>query len=298
MICALLVLALVGLGSSMKVGQCCSISCQSPESYNLTNLDNQLTLSVLVSEHIRTKAIVTYDVGLDRDLVFSSSTYKVSKLVDQGLSQTHASQSNVALQPVLSSQTRQNGHRFMHFDGVGNKRLLGNLDLNPASGQRDLLTVFIVFRVDGFDANTHWVRNGIFGHDNYGFDKFICFLPTRALMVSGTTGNNIQISTFPEKANPGAIGVWNVLSVQWNVEGGAAASSVYCNGKLLAKFESRTSPGDVRFSIGDLDPRGLVPLKGAIGDFVMYRELELSDQMIKMHHSHFINKWGIDADTN
>uniref|UniRef100_H2Y9Z8 Uncharacterized protein n=1 Tax=Ciona savignyi TaxID=51511 RepID=H2Y9Z8_CIOSA len=265
-----LTLMVVGFGSSMNLEQC-SIKCDSANAPAAGTPDKKLEVSLQISEHIHSKALAHYDVRFDRDFVFSPSTNKISKIYDQGLSQTHITQSDAALQPVLSP-ARQNGHRFMHFDGNGNKRLLGNINLNPASGQLDLLTVFIVFRVDGFDANTHWVRNGIFGHDDYGYDKFICFLPDGTLMVSGATNNNVQVTEFPNKANPGAIGQWNVLSVQWNVEGGAAASSVYCNGKLLAKFQSRTSPGDVRFSVGDLDPRGLVPLKGAIGDFVMYRD--------------------------
>ena len=37
-----------------------------------------------------------------------------------------------------------------------------------------------------FDANTYWHRNGLFGNDNGGYDKFVSFLqlPDKDLLVS------------------------------------------------------------------------------------------------------------------
>ena len=51
-----------------------------------------------------------------------------------------------------------------------------NINLNPASGQADIVNVFIVYRLNS-NTGSYFVRNGLFGHDNGGFDKFVTFSP-------------------------------------------------------------------------------------------------------------------------
>ena len=45
--------------------------------------------------------------------------------------------------------------------------------------------------------------------------------------------------------------------------------SIYCNGKLLTKFESRTSPGSTKMTFGDLNPQRVAGA-GFNGDIALF----------------------------
>ena len=70
--------------------------------------------------------------------------------------------------------------------------MLSNINLNPGSGQDDIVNVFIVYRINSF-TGSYAVRNGLFGHDDGGYDKFVAFSPTGELLISGTTNQHIVI---------------------------------------------------------------------------------------------------------
>uniref|UniRef100_F7AL45 Uncharacterized protein n=2 Tax=Ciona intestinalis TaxID=7719 RepID=F7AL45_CIOIN len=107
-----------------------------------------------ISDYITSTATVQYRVDYDTDIKISE-TSRVSEVHDQGLSKLPALQNNTHLQPRLS-QERQNGHRFLVFDKMPN-RLITNLDLNPKQGENDLVTVFMVYRIDSHrEANVHF----------------------------------------------------------------------------------------------------------------------------------------------
>nr|XP_026690378.1 uncharacterized protein LOC100178097 isoform X3 [Ciona intestinalis] len=245
-----------------------------------------------ISDYITSTATVQYRVDYDTD-VKVSETSRVSEVHDQGLSKLPALQSNLQLQPRLS-QARQNGHRFLMFDQMPN-RLITNLNLNPKQGENDLFSVFIVYRVDSHSQVSIQPWRGLFGTDNRYWDKFIA-LGIDSLSVSGAVGDMIQITSIVNNANPSALHVWNVLSVQWNVDGGVNASSVWCNGKLLQRFQAKTTPSDSRFVIGDINPQGIRYFHGAYGEFVLFKDIIITDEIMKKYHSHFIEKWGIEAD--
>uniref|UniRef100_F7A263 Uncharacterized protein n=2 Tax=Ciona intestinalis TaxID=7719 RepID=F7A263_CIOIN len=126
-----------------------------------------------ISDYITSTATVQYRVDYDTDVKISG-TSSVSAVYGEGLSPLPALQNNSLFQPRLS-QERQNGHRFLVFDKTSNK-LITNLDLNPKNGENDLVTVFIVYRVDNLKENikndaSNW--QGLFGTHNSGWDKFI-----------------------------------------------------------------------------------------------------------------------------
>nr|XP_026693067.1 uncharacterized protein LOC113474801 [Ciona intestinalis] len=245
-----------------------------------------------ISDYITSMATVQYRVDYETDLNVSE-TFNVSAVYGQGLSSLPSLQSNPQLQPRLS-QKRQNGHRFLLFENKLS-RLVTNLNLNKKQGENDLFTVFIVYRLDAVmpPGSYDWI--GLFGIDNLGYDKYIG-LASDKVVVSGTLGNSIKITSTRINANPRALRVWNVLSVQWNVDGGVDASSVWCNGKLLQRFQARTSASDTRFTIGDLFPSGRRSFRGAIGEFVLFKSIVITDEVMKKYQLHFIHKWGITAD--
>ncbi|XP_002122386.3 uncharacterized protein LOC100185808 [Ciona intestinalis] len=248
-----------------------------------------------ISDYITSTATVQYRVDYDTD-VNISGTSNVSAVYGQGLSPLPALQNNSQFQPRLS-QERQNGHRFLVFDKKYN-RLITDLDLNPKNGENDLVTVFIVYRPDSFRVNnpnrpSNW--QGLFGTDNKGWDKFIALASDR-IVVSGTVRYNIQITSNLTNANPSTLNVWNVVSVQWNLDGGVDASSVWCNGKLLQRFQAELSPSATRFAIGDINPQAVSYLHGAIGEFVLFKDIVITDYEMKKYQLHFIEKWGITAD--
>ncbi|XP_078488177.1 uncharacterized protein LOC144745916 [Ciona intestinalis] len=251
--------------------------------------ENSLFVRMAVLDHIRTKARVHYDVGLDTNVVYDATSNKISKIFDQGLRQAHMVQNNAANQPTVSS-SRQNGKRFISFDGR-NRWMIANLNLDD---QHDI-NVFIVYKITAYDANTDWLRNSLFGNNNGGYDKYISFFPNGDMIVPGSVGQYVRVSTYPTGANAGAVGVWNVLSVQWKVGGPPNSSSVWCNGQILFRFQAEVSPGSPSLALGALYPSGHYYLKGAIGEFLVYKGISMADKNIMDHHQYFMHGWAIDG---
>ena len=105
--------------------------------------------------------------------------------------------------------------------------MVSDINLNVVSGQKDIVNIFIVYRIKGYDTNTYQVRNGLFAHDNGSSDKFVSFSPNGDLVVSGTTNDYIikgsnptpnkqPIAPYKAKANAGEINKWVCLSIHWD----------------------------------------------------------------------------------
>ena len=92
-------------------------------------------------------------------------------LYDNTINETNATQTTSANQPKLSS-TKQKNRYLIEFKKADNTRLISNINLNPISGAKDIVNIFIVYRITGV-SNSYWTANGIFGHDDGGFDKFV-----------------------------------------------------------------------------------------------------------------------------
>nr|XP_026695186.1 uncharacterized protein LOC113475330 [Ciona intestinalis] len=244
-----------------------------------------------ISDYITSTATVQYRVDYDTD-VKVTETLGVSKVYDHGLSSIPATQYNPNHQPQLSRE-KQNGHRFLVFKETKNC-LETHIDLNRKRGEKDLFSVFIVYRIDTHSMDSLLPWRGLFGIDNGGFDKFIG-ITSSVLRIAGTVGN-VKIRHTLSNADPKALHVWNVISVQWNVNGGANASSVWCNGKLLQRFQAKTTDSETSFAIGAFHPTCRVHLEGAIGEFVLFKGDVITDDVMKKYHSYFIEKWGITAD--
>ena len=241
-------------------------------------------------------------------MIYDATTRKVSKVIDQAIQGNDAVQNTTSLQPTFSTKSERINYRyFLKFDG--SKRMVSDINLNPASGSKDIVNIFIVYRLKSFFANNYWVRNGLFGHDNGGYDKFISFSPNSELIVSGDKNNfnvigsnpvtlKYPIAAYKTKANAGEINKWICLSVHWDNYTTPAGnnSSVYCNGKKLANFESKRMTGSTQMTLGDLNPNGVAPLDGDIAFFALYKDKLIAEKDILLHHHVLCNWFDIDHD--
>ena len=245
-------------------------------------------------------ALYRLERGISTEVVIDNTTRKISKLYDQTLYENHAEQTTSANQPTLcTSTTKINNRYYLNFNG--SQRMLSNIDLNVASGGQDIVNIFIVYKLNSFTGSGMW-RNGLFGHDNLGYDKFVAFGPSGDLVLSGTTNDYIvigpnsvngvtPISPYLSEANAGELNKWCCLSIHWNVPAGVNKSSVWCNGKKLCDFTARTSAGSNQMTFGDLNPGGTAGLDGSIAFFGLYKERVISDPDIKLHHRVLCKNW-------
>ena len=70
--------------------------------------------------------------------------------------------------------------------------MISVIDLNPAVDEQDIINVFIIYKISSY-AGSYWTRNGLFGHDNDAFDKFVSFSDQGHLIVACTTNYHIVI---------------------------------------------------------------------------------------------------------
>ena len=256
--------------------------------------------ATFIDGYIKQNAECLYSVerGTKEELQYNSSTRAISSLFDQTLSGLNATQTTSAQQPKLS--TTKNAKRFFFtFDGT--KRMLSNVDLNPATGANDIVHVFILFRLTTHSGSNANFRNGLFGHDNGSWDKFVSFNPlsSNSLIISGTTNQKrVEVggNDWKTKANASELNKWCCLSVHWDVPAGAKKSSCWVNGKKVKNFTSRTSQGSTQMTFGDLDPNGLAGLKGDIQLFLLYKGWGMSDLIVKAHHKMICERFGVDHD--
>ena len=158
--------------------------------------------------------------------ILNSAT--ASTLFDRTLSGLNAVQTVSNRRPKLS--TGKNAKRYYFtFDGVDD-RMISDIDLNPGSGQDDIVHVFMLYRFHFHSGPNAHSRNGLCGHDNGGWYKFVVFDPTNsnAMRISKVQGANtvdVTSSDWPFKADASVLNKWICLSVYWDVPGGATGSS-------------------------------------------------------------------------
>ena len=244
----------------------------------------------------QSNSFYNFPTGNSHELTYDSVTRKVSKIFDQSLSQDDAYQSDMSKMPVICNKNNRINNRY-YIEFTGSERLLSDIDLNPAVGADDIVNIFIVYKLNTIP--THYWVNGLFGHDNSGYDKFIG-LYTNNLIISGTVNNFINIGSgvvngyqphapFKNKANASVLNVWICLSVHWNVA--TEKSFVYINGQKICEFTSRVSAGSNKLTIGDLNPSGVSGLDGSIATFLLYKGKKMAIRDILLHHHVLCEKW-------
>ena len=251
-----------------------------------------------VDGYIKENAECLYSVerGTKEEVVITASSRAIFILSDKTLSGLNATQSVLSRRPILS--TTKNAKRF-YFTFDGNKRMTSLIDLNPGGGN-DIVHVFILFRLKTHSGSNQYFRNGLFGHDNGGWDKFVSFNPknNNNLIISGTTNQKIEVggNDWQTKANATELNKWCCLSIHWDVPAGANKSSCWVNGKKVKSFSARTSSGSNRMTFGDLDPNGVAGLNGDIQLFLLYKGWGMTELIIKAHHKMICERYGVDHD--
>ncbi|XP_078483044.1 uncharacterized protein LOC144743351 [Ciona intestinalis] len=257
----------------------------------------QMPITVIVTEtgydiadYIRRTASVHYNLN-EGNYVATGGSNRVSQLMDKGLSKSPALQSNADQQPTLSSDDH-NERKYLIFNGT-KQVLVSELDINTVN----MLSVTIVYRIDGYDNTDPLSKIGLFGNAmGTNWKKSVYVQKDNKIVIFGTNPPHFFAANAQTKnVNAAEINVWNVLTVQWDVDGGVDASSVWCNGQLLARFQARQVSGAPTFAIGDIKTTAHLPFKGAIGEFLMYRGQVLSDEMITDHHHYFMDRWAISS---
>ena len=183
-----------------------------------------LAASVYIDGYSKEWAECMYLVERGGEVKLNSN--KVVQLFNWTLSHLDAEQTNNSLRPTLASEKHAKRF-FISFNG--SQRMTSAIDLNPASGANDRVHVFHVFRVHSHNGSNQHFRNGLFGHDDGGWDKFLVYKPTtHNLLISGiqNAGNVLVTSSdWKTKADASELNKWICLSCHWNVPEGENGSS-------------------------------------------------------------------------
>ena len=280
---------------------------------HLTNHIQNTFSDLYIDEYFKNYANCMYkiDKSLDSELTFDNTTRKISKLKYNTLYELDANQNNVSHQPKLCTKTNKINNRYnIEFSSTDSERMLSQIDLNPGNNQQDIVNIFIVYKLNSRSTTNYWVNNGLFGHDNAGFDKFVCFGKNgtngeESLMIAGINGADVivigpheisgynPISDYKTNANAGELNKGICLSIHWDVPGGSNKSSAWCNNQQLESFTAKTSPGSTQMTFGDINPGGIAPLDGSIAFFGLYKGFKISDDIIKLHHKVLTNRYSI-----
>ena len=278
---------------------------------NLSILKKDVGFSVL-KDNFSFKFHNLYFVEYDSiyDLLFERNGGKVFEVIDYGIEGRNFKQTTKSLQPSLCLENEKEDNKyFLKFNG---NRLVSNSNINPISGKKDIINVFIVYKLNSVPSSgSIWLKGGLFGNDNGGYDKFVCFVnpTTREFIVSGDSqnyivigGNNANnkspIADYKSKANTGDLNKWICLSVHWDMGSSPFSneSSVYCNGKKLRSFTSKTTTGDVKLTLGNIKNSDISPFDRSIIFFSVLKYEKMTEKEILFYHYVLCNLYNVDHD--
>ena len=251
---------------------------------------------------------VEYDSSYD--LLFERNGGKVFELVDYGIEGKNFKQTTKSLQPSLCLENEKMDNKY--FLKFNNNRLISDSNINPSVGKKDIINVFIVYRLNSVSSSgSDWTRSALFGNDNGGYDKFIAFAnpTTRELIIAGDSANFIVIGSnnanhkaphgsYQTKANAGELNKWICLSVHWDKYTTPVAneSFVFCNGKKLTSFTAKTISGDSHLVLGDVKNSTFSPLDGSIIFFSVLKYEKMTHEEILFYHYILCNLYNVEHD--
>ena len=166
---------------------------------HLTNHIQNTFSDLYIDEYFKNYANCMYkiDKSLNSELTFDNTTRKISVLKDNTLYELDANQSTVSNQPKLCTKANKTNNRYhIEFTSANSERMISQIDLNPGTNQQDIVNIFIVYKLNSRSTTNYWVNNRLFGHDNAGFDKFVCFGQNGTngkgtLMIAGVDGSDL-----------------------------------------------------------------------------------------------------------
>ena len=279
---------------------------------HLTNHIQNIFSDLYIDECFKNYANCMYKIDKGTELTLAdSTTRKIGVLKDNTFHELDANQSTTSHQPKLCTKANKINNRYhIEFTSANSERMISQIDLNPGTNQADIVNIFIVYKLNSRTTTNYWVNNGLFGHDNTGFDKFDCFGQNgtngaETLMIAGVNGPDVNLvgpssyygysvlNGYKTNANAGELNKWICLSIHWDVPGGSNKSSVWYNNQQLGSFTPKTSPGSTQMTFGDINPGGIAPLDVSIAFFGLYKDFVLSDDLIKLHHKVLTNRYSI-----
>ena len=156
-------------------------------------------------------------------------------------------------------------------------------------------------------SNSGWI-NGLFGHDNAGFDKFVAYSGSN-LVVSGADDANKCVYIGPagnlqsflklgdySKNDLGELNKWHCLSVHWDNKSSVKTekSKIYWNKIHIGDFTADNRVGAITTVFGGLDANtDIAPLNGNIAFFCVYLDFILDEKTILDHHTVLMQRYNI-----
>ena len=172
----------------------------------------------------------------------------------------------------------------------------------------DAVNVFIVYKLDSRGYPQSYWNNGLFGHDNGGFDKFIAHSGSN-LVVSGADSANKCVYIGPAASlqsfsklddysenDLGELNKWHCLSVHWDNKSSPKTekSKIYWNSKHIGDFTAGNRVGANTTVFGGLDAaNNVAPLNGNIAFFCVYLDFILDERTILDHHTVLMQRYNI-----
>ena len=260
-------------------------------------------LDLWVSEYLRMYAKCVYEIDrVDGQNVKINSSRKVEKIYDKSNEESDATQTDASKRPsVCTKAEKHNGRYFSKFDGT--QKMISQVNLN-----NDAVNVFVVYKLNSRGSAQSYWNNGLFGHDNGGFDKFLA--PSASnIVISGAADPNKCVYVGPASSlqnflnlgdysenDLGELNKWHCLSVHWDNKSNPKTekSKIYWNRKHIGDFTADNRTGGDKTVFGALNPSSNVaPLNGSIAFFCVYLDDILDEKTILDHHSVLMNRYNI-----
>ena len=260
-------------------------------------------LDLWVSEYLRMYSSCTYQMDRsDSQNVKMDSSRKVETIYDKSNEESDATQTDSSKRPsVCTKAEKHNGRYFLKFSG--SQKMISQVNLN-----NNAVNVFIVYKLDSRGSAQSYWNNGLFGHDNSGFEKFIAHSASN-LVISGAQNPHKCVYFGPASSlqsfkkiddystnDLGKLNVWHCLSIHWDNKSlpKTDKSKVYWNKKHVSDFTADNRTGNNTTVFGGLNPSiDIAPLNGNIAFFCVYLNDILDEKTILDHHQVLMERYNI-----
>ena len=267
------------------------------------NIVRDSFIDLWVSEYLRMYSSCTYQMDRsDSQNVKMDSSRKVETVYDKSNEESNAGQTDSAKRPTLCTKAeKQNGRYFLKFNG--SQKMISQVNLN-----NDAVNVFIVYKLTSRGSARSYWNNGLFGHDNLGFDKFVAYSGSN-LVVSGASSVNNCVYVGPANSlqsflklgdysenDLGELNKWHCLSVHWDNKSSPKTekSKIYWNKKHIGDFTADNRLGASITIYGGLDAStDIAPLNGNIAFFCVYLNFIVDEKTILDHHQVLMERYNI-----
>ena len=260
-------------------------------------------LDLWVSEYLRMYANCVYQIDrADSQTVKMDSSRRVETIFDKSNEESDATQTDSSKRPTLCTKAeKHNGRYFLKFSG--SQKMISQVNLNNTA-----VNVFIVYKLTSRGSAQSYWNNGLFGHDDSGYDKFVAYSGSN-LVVSGADNTYKCVYVGPAASlqsflnlgdysenNLGVLNKWHCLSVHWDNKSSPKTekSKIYWNKKHIGDFTSDNRTGNNTTTFGGLNPvTHLAPLNGNIAFFCVYLNFIIDEKTILDHHQVLMERYNI-----